>query len=553
MLQPSLEKSLGQPSVAKLSWRPKTTTPVEGDTLKALLDMIGTPILHDLGIVGRGVLVGMLDTGARWRVHEALRTRDVVAEHDFINNDDVTANQSGDVSAQDTHGTLTFSVIGGYYPGKLIGAAYGASYLIAKTELFPAEVRAEEDYWAAGIEWMEGLGADVVSSSLGYDVFDDHTGYFWSSGDFDGRTSVVARAAARAARLGVVVVTAMGNEGNGDGVTGTLLTPADADSILSVGAVSFSRYLSGISGTGPTNDGRTKPDLVAPGVGVTCAVPGTASYSTATGTSLATPLTAGAAALLLSVRPELTPIGVRDALRSTADSIDAVNYPVLPNDFTGWGLVNAAKAVLSQGPVFGNEPTVTLQGSRNVVRVTVASLAGLPADSVVLRYAGPGEEFTAVAMTLDSVMLGGSSGRYRALLPEMPVGTLVGFHVSATDSAGSSYASPAPVLATVWQLRAGMSGLYHDEPVPVRAALLPNYPNPFNATTRITYRVGATVPVTIRIYDLLGRRVADLVDRTLPASTYVVDWNPQGLPSGVYFCRYQAGGETFTMKMLLVR
>jgi subtilisin family serine protease len=517
------------------------------------VQMIDATLLHALGITGKGTLVGMLDTGARWRLHEALRTRDVVAEHDFINNDDVTANEPGDVSAQDTHGTLTFSVIAGYRPGRLIGAAYGASYIIAKTEYFPAEVRAEEDRWAAAIEWMEGLGADVVSSSVGYDVFDDQTGYFWASGDFDGRTSVTARAAVRAARLGVTVVTSMGNEGNGDGVTGTMLTPADADSIISAGAVSFSRYLSSVSGTGPTNDGRTKPDLVAPGVGVYCAVPGTASYSTASGTSLASPLVAGAAALLLSVRPELTPIEVRDILRSTADTIDALNYPVRPNNFTGWGLVQAAKAILTVGPVFSNVPTVGTTGFHNTVTIMVASGAPLVDGSVLLRYAAPGDDVSVIPMTLDSLMIEPNSGRYRAELPSMALGTVVQFSIEASDSQGRSYTSPPPVRATTWQLRSGYPGLVEDEPTPSVTALGQNFPNPFLGVTSIPFRVGATSEVSCVIYDLLGREVETLFRTMLPAGDFIATWKGSGRPSGVYFCRLSAGGTVLTRKMILLR
>jgi subtilisin family serine protease len=516
--------------------------------------MINVPVLHDFGIAGKRVILGMLDTGVRWRLHEALETREVLGEYDFIQNDSVTANQAGDASGQDTHGTLTFSVAGGYMPGKLVGPAYASSFLFAKTEYLPAEYMVEEDHWAAGIEWMEGRGADVVSSSLGYNSFDDGPGYFWASGDFNGRTSVTAQAAIRAARLGVTVCDAMGNEGNGDGVAGTMLTPADTDSIISVGGVSFTRRLYSMSGTGPTNDGRTKPDVAAPAVGVYGAVPGTAGYTSATGTSLATPLVAGAAALILSARPELTPIQVRDALRATADTVDTRNHAVFPNNFTGWGLVNAFQAALSFGPIFSNEPTIGLSGAFSTVSISVASRFGITPGSVVLTYAiGASPAFTSIPMALDSAMVYPTSGRYSAVIPLQPQGTVVRFTIDASDDSGHAYASPAPVRATSWQLFYGTTGVGAEPPLPAATELLQNYPNPFNPETRVRYRLAEPGFVTCTVYDLLGREVATLVSERQPAGEHAVTWNAAGRPSGVYFYRLVAGSSVKTRTMILLR
>lgn len=301
--------------------------------------------MHLIGVRGQNVIIGMLDTGFRWKTNDALKNAHVLAEYDFIFKDSVTANESQDNPFQDEHGTATFSILAANINDTYIGAAPDASFILAKTEDIRSETKVEEDNWAAAIEWMEGLGVDVVSSSLGYNDFDP-TGlssgdYTWAHGDFNGRTSITAQAAVLAARRGVVVVTAMGNERNGDGTTGTLITPADADSIISVGAVRYTSPDSGalayFSSTGPTNDGRIKPDVVAPGVDVYVARPDSGFWS-GSGTSFATPLTAGVAALVLSAHPGLTPMQVRDALRNTASNAST------PNNFYGWGEVNALAA-----------------------------------------------------------------------------------------------------------------------------------------------------------------------------------------------------------------
>src|SRR3972149_7654738 len=207
----------------------------------------------------------MLDAGFRWRSHNALDSLRVLAEYDFIFHDSVSANESNDVPDQDSHGTATLSTIGGFEPGQLIGPAYGASFILGKTEYIPTETQIEEDNWVAGIEWMESKGVDVVSSSLGYTTVDDGSGYKYSRGDFNGRTAVTTKAAVMAARRGVVVVNSMGNSGN---PVGSIIAPADADSIIAAGAVNYSGVLASFSSVGPTNDGRIKPDVVGPGVSI---------------------------------------------------------------------------------------------------------------------------------------------------------------------------------------------------------------------------------------------------------------------------------------------
>lgn len=533
---------------------PQSTSIDYGQSLTQV-QAIDVPALHDLGITGSGVLIGMLDSGFRWRIHEALRTRHVIAEHDFVFNDDVTANQSGDDPAQDVHGSLTMSVVGGYMPGRLIGPAFNADFILGKTEDIRSETRVEEDNWAAAMEWMEARGVDVVSSSLGYNIFDDGTGYTWAHGDFNGRTTVTAKAAARAARLGVLVCDAMGNESNGDGVTGTMLTPADADSIVSVGAVTFPNGLANFSSTGPTNDGRIKPDVVAPGVQVFCAlVPN--SYGVQQGTSLATPLAAGSAALVLSARPELSPIQVRDALRAAAHPIvDSARYPASPNNFTGWGLVDAFEAALSFGPVFGNSPGIAVADSGSVVTSTVASRNGLRGNSVMLHYTSSADPFySAIIMTLDSAMFYPTSGKYRATIPHQLRGTLVQFYIEASDSAGNSYQSPAPSAGTVWHIRYGVAGVKNDPVTPGSFSLAQNYPNPFNGRTIIEYDLSTADVVDLRVYDALGRQVAVLDEGVRRAGyAHTVVFDARDLSSGVYFYRLTIPHLVSTRTMMLIR
>jgi subtilisin family serine protease len=288
--------------------------------------------LHRAGFSGRGVLVCMMDSGFR-KSHEIFRSARLVGEWDFVNGDaDVEQNLADPNDYSDSHGTGTWSILGGYKPGVLIGPAYGADFLLAKTETEKFEQPIEEDYWVAGIEWAESLGADVVSSSLGYIDW-------YSFADMDGKTAVTTRAANRAVSLGVVVVNAAGNER--DKAWRHIIAPADGFDVIACGAVDATGAVSSFSSPGPTFDGRIKPEVCALGVRNWLAsnrTDGSSTYSRGDGTSFSTPLVAGAAALLLEIHPDWTPAQVRAALLSTASRSQAPD-----NDF-GWGIVDAALA-----------------------------------------------------------------------------------------------------------------------------------------------------------------------------------------------------------------
>jgi len=295
------------------------------------LALSNIPEVHGLGITGRGVLIANFDAGFSNLSHEAFRSLRVVAQYDFV------ANQS-QLGAH-PHGAATMGVIAGNQPGRLIGAAFGADYALARTEDARTETPVEEDNWAAAAQWADSLGADIITSSLGYTEFDPpFPPYTWQQ--MDGKTAISTRAAARAARVGIVVVNSAGNGGMIALPANTLGAPADADTLISVGAVTSSGARAPFSSVGPTADGRIKPDVMAMGAAVfTVGTSTPSSYATANGTSFSCPITAGVAALLLSANPTLTPVQVRNILRETASNSAA------PNREIGWGIVNARAAL----------------------------------------------------------------------------------------------------------------------------------------------------------------------------------------------------------------
>jgi subtilisin family serine protease len=293
---------------------------------RAQLALIGANNLHAAGLTGRGVRVGFMDTGFSLSIR-AFECLDIRGTRDFINGDtDVGDGEAG----QMRHGTQTLSLCAGFDEGEIVGVAPGAEYVVAKTELVDAEIRAEEDNWVAGLEWLDSMGCDIVSSSLGYTDW-------YTDADYDGNTAPSTIAADLAAARGLLVVNAAGNAGCGDGDI-RLIVPADGDSVLTVGASTFSGERATFSSCGPTTDGRIKPDVIAPGQGVWTALPNTGMYQPGNGTSFSTPLVSGVCALLLQHDPTLTPFGLITLLRSTADRA------IKPMVTYGWGLVQATKA-----------------------------------------------------------------------------------------------------------------------------------------------------------------------------------------------------------------
>lgn len=515
----------------------------------AQMDMIKAVDVHNIGISGRGVLVGMLDTGFRWKEHEAMQNMKVIGEYDFIQKDSSTANDANDAGNQDSHGTSTMSLVGGYKEGQLVSPAFSAFFILGKTEYVPTETNVEEDNWVAAIEWMEINGVDVVSSSLGYSEFDTgQKSYVYA--DMNGQTATTTKAAVIAARKGVVVVNAMGNEAAS--AWHFLTSPADADSIISVGAVNGAGNYASFSSVGPTSDNRTKPDVVAHGVGTYCAVPpGKVALYTGSsqGTSLATPLVAGVAAQVLSARPELTPVQVRDALRNTASNA------VSPNNTIGWGIINAYKAVLYNGMIISTDPEISLTIDSNYsIGMFIVSQNPVYKDSVKLFYTtNNGASFGSVSMMRGEIVDSATnSAKYSAVIPGVTSSTEVKFYISAKDIS-TSRTSPYNAPTNLFSTKQSTTGVGTIPPLPTTFALKQNYPNPFNPATMITYDLPVSDVVSLKVYDLLGKEVATLVNGFQQRRTYAIPFNGSHLASGVYFYRLQTTSFTQTKKMMLVK
>jgi subtilisin family serine protease len=518
------------------------------------LDLVKVVPLHTAAISGNGVIVGMVDDGYNnHRLHEATSANTVLAEYDFIQGDTTTSVEPGEYSGQGNHGMYTYSALSGFKEGSLVGPAYGSSYLLAKTEIITSETQVEEDLYVQGLEWLEQQGADIVSSSLGYIDW-------YTYADLDGNTTVTTKAARIATRKGVLLVTAMGNEGwyqaGNSGPTGTMITPADADSVISVGAVSSSAALASFSSTGPTFDGRFKPEVVAQGISVVCANPSsTGGYVAVNGTSLSTPLTAGVAALVLSAHPYLTPAEVREAIITTAVRVNdgTPRTSSYPNNFYGYGLVNAFEAVLYHGPAFSNVPAVVDRGSMLDVYSSILSKTSLEPDSLFLYYqAEPGGGFQQVRMNATAI-----PNQYVGTIPKSSQQTFPRGYVSAHSvTAGtrtSPYNAPDSLFEFISTGSSGPGGL-----VPVSFQLYANYPNPFNAGTTVSFDAPNAAQVELTVVTLLGQRVATIFDGNAVQGRNMVYWDARDgagarVPSGVYFYRLSTPQGSQAKRMMILK
>ncbi|MDO5575830.1 MAG: S8 family serine peptidase [Fibrobacter sp.] len=285
---------------------------------------------------GNGVMIAILDGGFRLdhRCFGYIKVNNQVkAARDFVDNDTTVFDPDSvfyDVShpynTNDDHGTSVLALIAGHDIGTFMGVAWGAQFVLARTEDIGVESHVEEDNWVAALVWAESLGVDIVSSSLGYRYgFGDsavivRNGKSETVGDYeysdlDGKTTIVSRAALMAVKRGLLIVNAIGNEGQSG--EGSLGAPSDVDGVIAVGAIEKSGNLTWFSSLGPTFDGRMKPDLVFLGANVVAPEYGISSseiYGTGMGTSFSAPIVSGICALLRQSHPELQPSQLRERL-----------------------------------------------------------------------------------------------------------------------------------------------------------------------------------------------------------------------------------------------
>ncbi|MDI1353344.1 MAG: S8 family peptidase [bacterium] len=284
--------------------------------------------LHEKGFRGQGMTIAVMDAGFGFvdtnPVFDSLRNRGgLLGTRNFVNGGTFVYTGS-------THGTMVMSCMAANVPGLILGTAPMANYWLLTTEEGPGETISEEYNWIRGAEFADSVGADILTTSLGYTDFDDPSmNHTYQT--LNGRTAPMSIAATMASRKGLFVLNAAGNERAS--AWHFISVPSDADSICSVGAVDGAGLDAPFSSVGPTADGRIKPDLMARGAGTWVSESGLVCFP-GNGTSFATPVLAGAVACYWQAHRDYNNMKILENLKKSASRSFA------PDTLNGWGIPN---------------------------------------------------------------------------------------------------------------------------------------------------------------------------------------------------------------------
>ena len=297
--------------------------------------LLAIPHMHQLGYRGEGMLIGVFDSGFQevdnlsYFGHLFTDNR-IKYTFDYVNN-----NQN--VFVADDHGTQVLSCVGAFDENLLIGTAPGAEFALCITEDVSSEFRIEEYNWIFAAEKADSLGVDIITTSLGYNTFDDPT-MDYATTDMDGQTAIISIGAQRAADKGILLIVSAGNLGN-DASWKIITAPADVDRVITVGSVTIDTLKTTFSSVGPTADGRTKPDVVTLGAGVVVGYDEVLDRPVgSSGTSFSTPMVAGLAAGIMQAFPDKNRNEILQMIKDAGHLSDNAN-----NDL-GFGIPSFTRA-----------------------------------------------------------------------------------------------------------------------------------------------------------------------------------------------------------------
>ena len=313
---------------------------IYGDAFEQINTLNGIK-LHEAGYTGQGMTIAIIDGGfMNADKIPLLQNVTVLGTRNF------TYPSSRSVYDELDHGTAVLSCIGANQTGKMIGTAPKAAFWLLRSEYGATESEAEEDWWAAAAEFADSVGVDVVNSSLGYHDFDRQIGSH-SYKELDGKTALISNTASMMASKGIILTNSAGNDGENSWKK--ISVPADADNILTVGALRHNNINAAFSSVGYAADGRVKPDVMAHGNPCTL-VKGNGILSKGSGTSFSSPVICGLVACLWQALPQLTAQQIMQLVRQSADRYET------PDNIFGYGIPDFWKAYNSGKQLIERKP-----------------------------------------------------------------------------------------------------------------------------------------------------------------------------------------------------
>jgi serine protease AprX len=290
--------------------------------------------LHNLGFHGENMTIAILDAGffdylSNPVFDSVLSNGQVLGTYDYVN-----LKQS--VNEENIHGAYCFSIIAANSPGQMVGSSPKSKFWLLKTEDVNSEFPVEEQNWVAAAEFADSAGADIISTSLGYDYFDDPS-FNLNYAQRNGHTALISMAANFAVQKGMIVTASAGNSGTATDETKYVACPGDADSSLTVGATDINGVIASFSSWGPNSSEAIKPNVVSVGEGTTIAAPD-GTVGSGNGTSFSNPNLAGLVACLWQAFPEFNN---RDIINVIQESSSKFNNP---DGRYGYGIPDFKKA-----------------------------------------------------------------------------------------------------------------------------------------------------------------------------------------------------------------
>ncbi len=338
-------------------------------------EMIGVNIMHDLGFKGEGMMIAVLDAGFN-NTDKIAAFKPLFDENRIVGTYDFVKKEKS-VYEDDAHGTEVLSCMGAFLEGNMVGTAPKASYLLLRSEEASSEYIIEEANWLFAAEYADSVGVDLINSSLGYTTFDDvKTNHTYAQ--LDGNTTIAARAADWAAGVGIVCVISAGNEGNDSWKYEG--TPADADSVLAVGAVDANKLYVKFSSQGIPSDKRIKPDVVAMGQSTAIISPN-GNVTTGSGTSFSSPILCGMVAGYWQANPTLTAMQIMENVRKSG------SQAVKPDKVLGYGIPNLFKVLAIEGEV-ANFFKVYPNPTKAEITIEIDNFTGKDYEAIIMDVSG---------------------------------------------------------------------------------------------------------------------------------------------------------------------